>query len=131
MKHAGYFIKRLGGAFTQLSSSTCRMDMVPLFEEGIPEHHQRIVAAACKYDDLIIVGARHYDAIMVAQLRAIPVDSPYRTMSRSLVVQGFIDNYGVFLDRVQALEVAIAAGQINHVTQKTSPERLLFSEDLY
>ena len=45
--------------------------------------------------------------------------------------QGFIDQYGVFMTREEALKVATEAGQINVRRWKTSPAHLLFSEDLY
>jgi hypothetical protein len=45
--------------------------------------------------------------------------------------QGFIDQYGVFMDRRESLEVATAAGQINVRRTKTNPVNQLFSEDIY
>lgn len=90
-----------------------------------------VVCAACQYGDVIIAGARHYDGVMRSQLMAYPKDHPVRTMKRSLVVQGFIDQYGVFMTREEALVVAKEAGQINVRREKTFPEDELFSEDLY
>lgn len=90
-----------------------------------------VVCAACKYGDVIICGARHYDRVMHSQLRAFDEESEVRMMNRGEVVQGFIDQYGVFMDRVEALEVATAAGQINVRRKKTAPDDVLFSEDLY
>lgn len=45
--------------------------------------------------------------------------------------QGFIDQWGKFMNREEALAVATAAGQINVRRPKTFPETELFSEDLY
>ncbi|ARK07913.1 hypothetical protein phiA829_093 [Aeromonas phage phiA8-29] len=45
--------------------------------------------------------------------------------------QGFIDQWGKFMNREEALAVATAAGQINARRPKTFPETKLFSEDLY
>lgn len=90
-----------------------------------------VVCAACKYGDLIVCGARHYDKVMVSQLKAIPEDDEVRLMNRGEVIQGFIDQWGVFMNREEALVVAKAAGQINYRRPKTSPEDELFSEDLY
>lgn len=87
-----------------------------------------IVAAACKYGDVIITGARHYDKVMHGQLRAFSEDHELRLMKRGDVVQGFIDNQGTFLNREEALLVAQAAGQIRY---KHGPAHELFSEDLY
>uniref|UniRef100_A0AAU8KXG1 Uncharacterized protein n=1 Tax=Serratia phage Kevin TaxID=3161161 RepID=A0AAU8KXG1_9CAUD len=87
-----------------------------------------IVAAACKYGDVIITGARHYDRVMHGQLKAFSEDSEVRMMKRGEVIQGFIDNQGNFLNREEALVVAREAGQIRY---KHGPEYELFSEDLY
>jgi len=45
--------------------------------------------------------------------------------------QGFIDQFGVFMDRFEALQVATDAGQLNVTRAKTHPVDRLFSEDLY
>lgn len=87
-----------------------------------------IVAAACKYGDVIITGARHYDKVMHGQLLAFSEDHELRLMKRGDVVQGFIDNQGTFLNREEALLVAQAAGQVRY---KHGPDYELFSEDLY
>jgi hypothetical protein len=87
-----------------------------------------IVAAACKYGDVIITGARHYDKVMHGQLKAFSEDSELRLIRRGEVIQGFIDNRGDFHNREDALKIAILAGQIKY---KHSPENELFSEDIY
>lgn len=86
-----------------------------------------VVCAANKYGDLIVAGARHHDKVMNSQLRAIPKED----RKQSKCVQGFIDQYGTFMDRKEALTVAVEAGQINSRTTKTFPTDRLFSEDLY
>lgn len=53
------------------------------------------------------------------------------SIKRSTEIQGFVDQYGVFMDRFEALQVAKDAGQLNIARPKTSPEDRLFSEDLY
>jgi len=42
--------------------------------------------------------------------------------------QGFLNNEGVFLDRKEALDIAV---QANQLIRKTFPENELFSEDLW
>ena len=44
--------------------------------------------------------------------------------------QGFVDQWGVFMDRKEALEVAIQSGQLN-MKYKCGNQFILFSEDLY
>jgi len=50
---------------------------------------------------------------------------------RESEIQGFVDQYGVFMDRKEALQVAKEAGQLNIARIKTWPDNELFSEDLY
>lgn len=97
----------------------------------IGEPQRLIVASANKllYKDreIILVGIRHWDGLMRQQADAMGLKPGTRTKE----VQGFVDNHGVFLDRKEALAVAIAAGQINTRRNKTFPEDELYSEDLW
>lgn len=76
----------------------------------------------------VVAGIRHFDMIMHAQIDAAWKNDD--TMDREWE-QGFLDQYGVFMDRVEALAVATAAGQINTRRSKTDPEHELFSEDVW
>lgn len=84
-----------------------------------------VVCAANNYNGLIICGARHYDQVMVKQIKAFNDGFTFEPE------QGFIDQHGVFMDRFEALLVATEAGQINRYREKTTPVDRLFSEDLY
>jgi len=103
--------------------------------QGIPKENyslykpdgvmRRVVCAAELYPcGVLLVGPRHYDSIMALQYHQqehrIPIDS--------VAVDGFLDQFGIFMDRYEALAVAKNAGQIR---EKTQPENKLFSEDLY
>lgn len=90
-----------------------------------------VVCAACKYEDLIIAGARHFDSVMHSQLRALANAGISKEKLGKPPIQGFIDQFGKFMDRVEALEVAEKAGQLNTRRSKTNPTTELFSEDLY
>lgn len=65
---------------------------------------RRVVCAAVRVNDHIICSARHYDALMVAQMELI--DEAY---SGANVEQGFIDQKGEFLTREKAWKVAYAS----------------------
>lgn len=96
------------------------------------EDNHVIVAAACKYGDIIVVGARHYDPIMHTQLRALRENEEIELVKRGEVVQGFIDNKYQFLTRTEAWKVAEKAGQIKF--RCGGDERnggTLYSENLY
>lgn len=86
-----------------------------------------VVCAANRWNDVIVLGARHFDGLMHAQIKRLPSLPP----SPADWEQGFVDQHGVFMDRREALAVATAAGQIGHYRPKTNPEHILFSEDLY
>lgn len=92
-----------------------------------------VVCAACRYGDLIICGARHFDKVMHSQIRQMREDKLFDFEAAGRAEQGFIDQYGVFMSREEAFEVAKAAGQLNVRRLKTPyPESTeLFSEDLY
>ncbi len=81
------------------------------------------MCAACKCPDTgtVILGARHFDTTMHTTIRALGVKA-------TKYEQGFIDQWGDFMDRKEALEVAKDADQI---LEKTFPEDILFSEDIY
>lgn len=88
------------------------------------EHPVRIVVCAAnrREDGLILCGARHWDGIMCAQADAIGWDDS------KMAEQGFIDQFGIFLTREEAREIALASGQ---KLRNPEPEEILFSEDLY
>lgn len=90
-----------------------------------------VVCAACRYGELIVCSARHHDPVMNAQIRVLMEADEIGTHKRGDYEQGFIDQWGKFMTREEALAVATAAGQINVRRPKTFPETELFSEDLY
>lgn len=87
-----------------------------------------VVCAANMCEDVIVLGARHFDELMHSQIKARgaagwnPMPSAWK--------QGFIDQHGVFMDRKEALQVATDAGQIG-LHRPKNPGEWLCSEDLY
>ena len=87
------------------------------------EHKQIIVCAANRHKSgVIFCGARHCDNIMRAQANAAGV----RLQESE---QGFIDNFGEFLTRQEALVVAKSSGQ--HLMLEHCTGDKLFSEGIY
>lgn len=86
-----------------------------------PRTQRRVVCAAIRKGSVLICGPRHFDFTMHEQIARAGVNMRDAE-------QGFIDQWGRFMDRAEALEVAKAANQI---LIKTPPEDRLFSEDLY
>ena len=91
-----------------------------------PNHNRFVVCAALKYGDLIVAGPRHFDHIMQPFLK----DARERT-GIDTPDQGFIDQYGKYMSRREALEIATAEGQVGVRRPKGMPADRLFSEDLY
>lgn len=92
-----------------------------------------VVCAACRYGDLIIAGARHFDKVMHTQLKYIKEDRLLDFELEGRVEEGFIDQFSVFMDRSEAYRIALAGGQLNKRRLKSGNQGSteLFSEDLY
>jgi len=85
----------------------------------------RLVAAANKLESgLIVVGVRHHDPIMNAQIKA-------SGESHIRCEQGFIDNRGNFLTREEAMPLYHEGRERGLYREKDQPMHMLFSEDLY
>ena len=102
------------------------------FEREVREKHPAvIVAAACKKGKTILVGARHFDRLMVNQIEAIRGDGDLGA-SFANAEQGFIDQHGDFHNRKEAYIIAERMGQLEG-REKCDYEgsTTLYSEDLY
>ena len=60
--------------------------------------NNRIVCAAIKFDEIIVIGARHYDEWMYMQLDLLKLDES-AIIKKGGQVQGFIDQRGNFKRR--------------------------------
>lgn len=78
--------------------------------------------------DTIICGPRHFDATMRKQLELLQLTFS-DLKEEPVIVQGFIDQFGVFMSREEAWIVAQSAGQIKHRVGGDGTK--LFSENLY
>ena len=89
---------------------------------------RRIVCAANKCSDLIVLGVRHHDKLMndtINNLEDTGVINPKWE-------QGFVDNKGEFVTRTKAWRIALTANQIiNRVGGDTAGGGTLYSENLY
>lgn len=104
-----------------------------------PTPQRRVVCAAIRNcRGQIICGARHYDTVMRDQICASKGRRYWKTFVKVFgkivwrcdsVQQGFIDQWDVFMDRQEALAVALAAGQRIH--RCGGDEKALYSENLY
>lgn len=84
---------------------------------------RRVVCAAIRKGARTILGARHFDNRMHEQIVASEGHDFWREAD-----QGFIDQFGEFMTREEAWEVAEARGQI---LRECSSPGALYSENLY
>lgn len=99
--------------------------------------NRRVICAAIKSTErligggyLVVLGVRHHDNHMNEHI-GIYNDVFSDEMFHG-AIQGFVDNFGVFMDRKEAWLVAEAAGQILYrVGGDGSDRNGLFSENLY
>lgn len=91
---------------------------------GVTPPDKLVAAANMLENGLIVVGVRHHDPVMNAQIRA-------SGQSHIKSVQGFIDNRGNFLTRRGAMSLYEDGRKKGWYKEKTTPENELFSEDLY
>lgn len=84
---------------------------------------RRVVCAANRHQKsgAIVCGARHWDKVMRRQ--AVGMDYDFHGWD-----QGFIDQFGDWMDRKTAWEVATDQGQIR---REVSSPGTLYSENLY
>lgn len=75
---------------------------------------RRVVCAANRLPEmgLIAIGPRHFDPVMRAHIAAYVGAAHVQQHAWNRSEQGFIDQWGTFMDRREALEVAKAAGQL-------------------
>jgi hypothetical protein len=95
-----------------------------------PRHGHRVVAAALRLTDgTVIVGVRHLDALMIAQLDRMGISEGRQIVGHE---QGFVDNKYQFLTREEAYRVALAAYQFDpNGPEYTGIRGCLFSEDVW
>lgn len=98
-------------------------------DNNIEKPQQVVVCAACRRGEIIIAGARHFDKVMLAQIKAIDGDLFARAGAE--FEEGFIDQFGDFLTRQEAMKIAIAAGQKVNLRGCGGDKNTLYSEGLY
>jgi hypothetical protein len=120
-----YFLANDDGGYADVETNT---------EEAAPVDAvviRRVVCAACKHRTmpLMLVGARHFDKVMHQQLDVIR--KAYPCLNKDWE-QGFIDQFGEFMGREEAMEVAVKARQPLDIERGCGGDySTLYSEGLY
>jgi len=89
--------------------------------------NRKVIAAACKQGDIVIVGARHFDKWMHTQLEFAGTS----VFNPSKWTQGFIDNRGNFLTREEAMILVKESGQEFDIERNGGQNTKLYSEGIY
>jgi len=96
-----------------------------------------IVCAAVKVGDLVIPGARHFSPDMQKLLDALygpredrDPDLAKQIRRDMMHNQGFMDQFGTYMDREEGLAVAKANGQYGRYREPQNQD-ILYSEDLW
>jgi len=101
-------------------------------DSGMSKPRQVVVCAACKepVSGLVICSARHWDNQMRLTYSALHMAFKERGTGRW--EQGFIDQFGTFLTREEAMIVALAANQPIDIERGCGGDNVrLYSEGLY
>jgi hypothetical protein len=89
---------------------------------------QTVVCAACRlnhpeHGTIILVGARHWDGLMRSQANLLNIRGGGEE-------QGFVDQFGSFLTRKEALAIVKSNGQPFNQSRNSATDEL-YSEGLY
>ena len=96
-------------------------------ENGLVKPTEIIVCAANRYDGLIVTGARHHDNIMNAVISKLKTSEDVV----GLAEQGFINQFGEFKTRKEAMEIVKINGQPFNKQRNGGSDDELYSEGLY
>jgi len=84
-----------------------------------------IVCAACRATADVVTSARHFDRLMHEQM------NKYYLRKNERWEQGFIDQWGRFYNRKDALKVVKESGQPFNDKRNGGSDCMLYSEGLY
>jgi len=100
--------------------------------------HRKVVCAAIRAaDGSLLIGIRHYSADMIEQIdrmEALQIGAGLKFQHRHGDDQGFVDQFGIYMTRSEAYQVAKAEGQIarpHACIHHADGTGTLFSEGLY
>ena len=93
---------------------------------GIEPPQQMVVCAANRNDmGIIVCSARHFDTLMKETISALKYDEPFSKWE-----EGFIDQFGTFLTRVEAMKIVKESGQPFDLERNGGSDDELYSEGI-
>lgn len=105
------------------------MEEQEYWENGHPKAPKHIVCAANKFGAVLLIGARHWNQNMHAQADVHGGIKELRKLGKE--EQGFIDQFGDYHNRVDALRIVKNNGQPFDEKRNGGNGTELFSEGLY
>jgi len=104
-------------------------DDTEYWDSGHPKPPKHIVTAANRFGEVIIVGARHWDKRMRQQAEMMGGIKHLRSLGKE--EQGFIDQFGNYHSREDAMKIVISNGQRFDKKRNGGGTSALFSEGLH
>lgn len=92
-------------------------------DAGMDNKKEYILIAAVQHGEEIHLGFRHSDILSKFQCADTKCNLP--------LVQGFLTSKNRFVQRFEAYQIALEAGQVEKSELKGIHHRILISEDLY
>lgn len=90
---------------------------------------RKIVCAANLYHGVLLLGVRHFDHLMNYTIKRL--DEKVLESQDFEHEQGFVDQYGVFCDRTEAMQIVKDCGQPFNLQRNGGDDSELFSEGVY
>lgn len=91
---------------------------------------RKIVCSANLYHGVLLVGVRHFDPIMQCTIKRFGLEFKIDGHKYEHE-QGFVDQYGVFCDRVEAMQIVKDSGQPFDIKRNGGSDAELFSEGIH
>ena len=92
---------------------------------------RKIVCAANLYKGVLLLGVRHFDPIMHYDIMRLGLAGAFTAYKQYEHAQGFIDQYGVFCDRVEAMQIIKDSGQPFDIQRTGGSDTELYSEGIH
>ena len=93
---------------------------------------RKIVTAATLYHGVLLVGVRHFDPLMQCTIKRFGLAGAFNLDDKQYEhAQGFVDQYGVFCDRVESMQIVKDSGQPFDIKRNGGSDDELYSEGIH
>ena len=93
---------------------------------------RKIVCSANLYHGVLLVGVRHFDPLMQCTIKRFGLAGAFNLDDKQYEhAQGFVDQYGVFCDRVESMQIVKDSGQPFDIKRNGGSDDELYSEGIH